>query len=97
MILDAVSRGMGAVEKLLERMRQNPRNWRIEDLERLAGHLGFSVRKARGSHVTFSAPDCPTVVTVPAHKPVKPAYVRLFLKLADESQEARHGNPDAQI
>ncbi|EFL52123.1 conserved hypothetical protein [Solidesulfovibrio fructosivorans JJ]] len=68
-------------------MRVNSRDWRMTDLECVAGQLGFAIRKASGSHVTFSVAGCPTVVTVPARKPVKPAYVRLFLRLVDESRE----------
>ena len=69
-------------------MRENPRDWSIEDLENVARRLGFSIRKATGSHVTFSAAGCRIVVTVPAHKPVKPAYVRMSLRLAEETREA---------
>ena len=78
---------MVAADKILARMRRNPRDWRMEDLETAAGRLGMSIRKASGSHVTFSAPGCAAVVTVPAHKPIKPAYVRMFVKLADEILE----------
>jgi predicted RNA binding protein YcfA (HicA-like mRNA interferase family) len=78
---------MSTADKTLARMRQNPRDWRIEDLEGVAKRLGFSIRRAAGSHVTISATGCPTVVTVPAHKPVKPAYVRMFLRLVDEATE----------
>jgi len=78
---------MVTAAKVLARMRDNPRDWRIDDLENVARRLGFSIRKAPGSHVTFSAAGCQTVVTVPAHKPVKPVYVRMFLRLADEAEE----------
>lgn len=79
---------MGTADKILAKMRENPRDWRIDDLENVARRLGFSIRKASGSHVTFSAAGCQTVVTVPAHKPVKPVYVRMFLRLAEETEEA---------
>jgi predicted RNA binding protein YcfA (HicA-like mRNA interferase family) len=75
------------MDKSLAQMRNNPRGWHIEDLEAVAKRLGFSIRKGSGSHVTFSAKGCPIVVTVPAHKPLKPAYVRMFVKLADEAKE----------
>ena len=87
---------MSMADKTLARMRTNPRDWRIEDLEAIAKRLCLSVRKATGSHVTFSAKGCPTAVTVPAHKPVKPAYVRMFLRLVEEAMEAQNGH-DAEI
>jgi hypothetical protein len=39
---------MAKAEKLLEKMRRNPRNWRIEDLESLAAQHGLEVRKPGG-------------------------------------------------
>jgi hypothetical protein len=87
---------MSTADKVLARMRTNPRDWRIEDLESIAKRLRLSVRKGSGSHVVFSAKGCPTVVTVPAHKPVKPAYVRMFLRLVEEAMEAQNEH-DAEI
>ena len=43
--------------KLLEKMRHNPRNWRIEELETIAKHYGINVRKSGGSHVIFDHPE----------------------------------------
>lgn len=63
---------MGSAEKLLERMRNNPRDWRIEDLLALAGRLGITVRRPGGSHVIFSFPRGLGEATVPAHRPIKP-------------------------
>lgn len=78
---------VGTAEKTLIQMRNNPQGWRIEDLEAVARRLGLSIRRASGSHVTFSAAGHPRVVTVPAHRPVKQAYVRMFIRLVDEAQE----------
>jgi hypothetical protein len=46
---------MSKADKLLEQMRHNPRDWRIE--------------------------------AVPAHKPIKPAYIRQFVALIDKVKE----------
>ena len=72
--------------KTLAKMRNNPRDWRIEDLEAVAKAVGLGVRKAAGSHVTFSADGVRAAVTVPAHKPNKPAYIRLFLDLVEKTK-----------
>jgi len=75
---------MSSRDKLLARMRQNPRDWRIEDLEALAQHFGLSVRKTGGSHVIFYHPDLPELLSVPARRPIKPVYLRRFVSMIDE-------------
>jgi hypothetical protein len=39
---------MTKADKILDRMRANPRDWRIEDLEAAAKRLGLTVRKPGG-------------------------------------------------
>lgn len=68
-------------EKLLARMRNNPRDWRIDDLKTVAGHFGLDWRNEGGSHHVFSFPGVEEDVCVPAHRPIKPVYVRQFLAL----------------
>lgn len=74
---------MTSAEKLLARMRNNPRDWLIGELETVALRHGLAVRKPKGSHVVFQKPGCPLEVSVPAHKPIKPVYIRQFLALID--------------
>lgn len=42
---------MSKTNKILDQMRNNPRDWRIESLEAVAKRLGIKVRKPPGSHV----------------------------------------------
>lgn len=67
-------------------MRRNPRDWRIEDLQALARHAGWEWRQPGTSHVTFRTPRG-AQLTVPAHKPIKPIYIKQFLLLWDEEQD----------
>ena len=68
---------MSRLDKLLADMRNNPRgDWRIEQLKALA-HRQYGT-----SHVTFRPPDG-SKLTVPAHRPAKPAYIRRFLSMLD--------------
>lgn len=78
---------MAQAEKALARMRRNPRNWRIEDLKAIADRHGIEHRQPGTSHVTFSFPGVEPL-TVPARKPIKPVYVRRFLRLLDAVLEA---------
>jgi hypothetical protein len=74
---------MAAREKLLDRMRRNPRgDWRLEDFQALALHFGLDKRSSGGSHVVFIA-KTGEVLTVPARRPIKPIYVRMFVELID--------------
>ena len=79
-------------EKLLARMRNNPRGWTIEDIKALAARYRIDWRQPGTSHVTFSYPGR-TPVTIPAHKPVKPIYINRFLMLLDEiGGDENHGD-----
>lgn len=79
---------MVRAEKKLEKMRRNPQGWRIEDLEGTARRFGVHIRNPRGSHVVFSHPEVGMTLSVPAHRPVKPVYVRNFLELLDAVSNA---------
>lgn len=78
---------MSKADKILSKMRGNPRDWRIDSLETVASRYCIAVRKSGGSHVVFSHPDSPIAVTVPVHKPIKPPYIRQFLALIDDIED----------
>jgi predicted RNA binding protein YcfA (HicA-like mRNA interferase family) len=75
---------MSKAEKLLEKMRVNPRDWRIEELEAVAKRSGIEVRKTGGSHFVFLHAKAEIAVTIPFKRPIKPVYVIQFLALLDE-------------
>ena len=64
-------------------MRTNARDWRIDDLKAIAERVGVDYRQPGTSHVTFRLSNG-SKVTVPAHKPIKPIYIKLFLELLEE-------------
>lgn len=78
---------MTAYEKLLTRMRNNPRDWRIEDLKSVANRLGIDWRNEGENHHVFSYPGIEEDICVPAHRPIKPVYVRQFVALVDKAKE----------
>jgi len=75
---------MSRATKTLEEMRRNPRDWRIGTLESVAAAFGVQVRKPGGSHVVFEHQGATELVSVPARRPIKPVYIRQFLRLIDE-------------
>ncbi len=85
---------MSRAEKTIEAMRANPRDWRIADLETVARAVGLNVRKSGGSHVVFEHAGVTDAVSVPAHRPIKPVYVKAFLRLVEAVDETRRGDDD---
>jgi len=82
---------MNTAAKLLQAMRNSPRDWRIEQLQTVARQFGIVVRNEGGSHYVFSH-DAATdidIVSVPAHRPIKPVYVRQFVALVDKGKESQ--------
>jgi hypothetical protein len=73
--------------KKLEAMRANPRDWTIADLEAVARAFGLHARKPGGSHVYFTHPAVPEGLSVPARRPIKPVYVRAFVRLVDRVRQ----------
>ncbi len=73
---------MAKAAKLLEAMRRNPQDWRIEQLQSVAEAHGLVWRQPGSSHVTFRHPGG-AMLTVPAKRPIKPIYVKLFVRLID--------------
>jgi hypothetical protein len=72
--------------KLIAKMRRNPRDWRIEDLKVVADSLGIDHDQRGTSHVVFRHANAGRL-SVPAHRPIKPVYVRLFVDLIDRTGE----------
>ena len=78
---------MNTATKLLEALRHNPLDWRIEQLQTVARQYGVSVRCEGGSHHVFSHPVVQDIASVPAHRPIKRVYVRQFVALVDKVKE----------
>jgi predicted RNA binding protein YcfA (HicA-like mRNA interferase family) len=74
---------MTHAQKLFEKMRNNPRDWRIQQLEIIAKRYGISVRKTGGSHIVFDHPKWVELLCIPAHRPIKPIYIRKLLALIE--------------
>ena len=79
-----------AERTLLDRMRNNPRDWRIADVATLCRQEGLTCSApSGGSHWKVSAPGLPDILTVPARRPIKSVYIRLLVRFAERAREAR--------
>ena len=75
---------MVATDKLLERMRVNPRDWRIADVVRVCEAAGVAcVSPSGGSHYQVKHTVMPAILTIPAHRPIKPVYIRDLVRFID--------------
>ena len=79
---------MSRGDKLLERMRANPRDWRIEDIAALCEAEGIACTPPRnGSHYKVKHAAVTRILTIPARRPIKPVYVRDLVAFVDEVRE----------
>ena len=77
---------MSRKDKVLRKMRENPRDWRIEEIQHIAAVLNIEWFHDGGSHVVFRSPFGEHL-SIPAHRPIKPIYISKFLALVDSLQE----------
>ena len=76
---------MTKIEKLLTKLRNNPRDWQIETLKDIAKRFNIEWLQPGTNHVTFRHPTG-TKLTVPANRPIKPIYIKKFVRLIDEGK-----------
>jgi hypothetical protein len=70
-------------DKLLSQMIAKPKgDWRIEHVRTVCKAYGLTCSAPkRGDHYKVSHPSQPEIVTVPAHRPIKPIYIKQFVAL----------------
>ena len=69
-------------------MQSNPKDWRIEQLETVAKQYGVAIRKTGESHVVFDHENWIELLCVPAHRPIKPIYVKKFSNYSPRSPKS---------
>jgi hypothetical protein len=73
---------MSKIEKILANMRNHHHGWSINEIKNLADRYEIDYKQPGTSHVTFRTCNG-TKLTIPAHKPIKPIYVKQFIELID--------------
>ncbi len=84
---------MSQARKRFEAMRGNPRNdWSIGDIQMVCREFGLSCRvPTRGDHYVISHSSRSDILTIPAHRPIKPVYVKQFVRFVDAVEGGEHG------
>lgn len=59
--------------------------WALADVEEFCRRHGIACRPpARGAHYVLSHPAVRGRLTIPARRPIKPAYIRLLVAMAED-------------
>lgn len=95
---------MSTKQKALDKMRQNPRGVRFDEIDKVLLWYGFTQRQPRGgsSHYVYVPPDAvaalpevPPRLTVPYKRPfIKQFYVKQMLAIVDAIDAAGLGPQD---
>jgi hypothetical protein len=73
---------MSQREKILEKMKNNPRDWRIDILKAQADYFGIQWVHDGTSHCVFDFGE--VSLCVPAKRPIKPIYIKQFVMLIEK-------------
>ena len=76
---------MASVEKIIEKMRNQPNGIRFVDAEKVIQAYGYNLIRQNGSHRTYYVPE--THLTLPEQNQLKSVYVKAILKIVEESEQ----------
>jgi hypothetical protein len=70
--------------KLLKKMRSNPRDWSIADVETVCWAFGVECTPpSNGGHYKVKHRTQPDILTIPAHRPIKQWYIEDLVDFLD--------------
>jgi len=75
---------MSRIEKLYQKIKNNPKNVRYSELRTLIEYYGYKLRSSgNGSHRWFRKQGCLSI-HFPEHQPIGIYYVKYALKILEE-------------
>lgn len=72
------------IDKLIEKLRNNPRDGNIAMIRKILDKFEFEYVWGKGDHLNVKHPKVDYILTIPAHKPIKPIYIIKLLNMIDE-------------
>jgi len=75
---------MSKIDKLIEKLRNNPRDANISIIRKILDKFGLEHVWGKGDHLNVKHPSINYILTIPAHKPIKPIYIIKLLNMIDE-------------
>ena len=84
-------------EKILKKMKRNPKNVRFKQICLMAEVFGFTQRKGKGSHTIFIRKDLGVLLNFQNIRGnVKPYQVKQFIKVVEQYGLIEEGSEDAE-
>ncbi|TQV80349.1 type II toxin-antitoxin system HicA family toxin [Denitrobaculum tricleocarpae] len=81
---------MASKKPILEKMKSNPKGWKINDIEKVCNQEGLIIKPpSRGSHYKVLSNLLQGSITVPFKRPIKPVYIKEFVSFAEAHIEVR--------
>ena len=77
---------MSKIEKLIEKLRNNPRDANIAMIRKILDKFELEYVWGKGDHLNVKHPNIDYILTIPAHKPIKPIYIIKLIKMINEIQ-----------
>lgn len=75
---------MSKIDKLIEKLRNNPRDTNISMIRKILDKYSLEYIWGKGDHLNVKHTNIDYILTIPAHKPIKPIYIIKLLKMIDE-------------
>ena len=72
------------VEKIISKMKQQPNGIRMEEVDKVLTHYGYSLERQKGSHRQYLNKKTGDLVTVKQESVIKRVYVQDILKRIEE-------------
>ena len=66
---------MASIEKLIEKMKNQPNGIRVAELDKVLTHFGYRLDRQRGSHRQYIN-ELGNVITIKDENPLKAVYVK---------------------
>jgi len=86
---------MSKIDKLLEQARHSPKNFRCDDLRRLARHYGFEFSRQRGSHEVWKHSLLRDFLNIQDDNgKAKDYQVDLLLKVIEQLEDMGYGSTE---
>lgn len=80
-----------SIQKLYEKIKNNPKNVSFEEIDKLMEAGGFVRRTCKSSHNVYTHPDLHGIddsINIPFKRPIKPFYIkRALIKFEEANPE----------
>jgi len=77
---------MPSVEKIIEKMKNQPNGIRFAEAEKVLNYLDYYETRQKGSHKRFKNEENQESITMPEQNPLKIVYVKQILNMVGDDE-----------